>query len=88
MHLTSATPQVSGPSYPLTTLETTQGQMVVALVNSHANATFWRWHLWEIDLRFASGLPPGWVTMETNLTPKGPGQVLGAYGSRLSLLAT
>ena len=29
-------------------------------VNSHSNATSRRWHLWEVDLRFAPGLPPGW----------------------------
>ena len=33
---------------------------MVSLVNSHSNATSRRWHLWEIDLRFALGLPPGW----------------------------
>ena len=31
---------------------------MVPLVNSHSNATSRRWHLWEIDLRFAPGLPP------------------------------
>ena len=31
------------------------------LVNSHSNATIRRWHLWEIDSRFAPGLLPGWV---------------------------
>ena len=30
------------------------------LVNSHTNATRIGWHLWEIDLRFAPGLPLGW----------------------------
>ena len=34
---------------------------MVSLVNSHTNATSIGWHLWEIDLRFAPGLPPGWV---------------------------
>jgi len=33
---------------------------MVSLVNSHTNATRIGWHLWEIDLRFAPGLPPGW----------------------------
>jgi hypothetical protein len=33
---------------------------MVSPVNSHANATSRRKHLWEIDLRFAPGLPPGW----------------------------
>ena len=32
---------------------------MVSLVNFHKNATSKRWHLWEIELRFASGLPPG-----------------------------
>ena len=34
---------------------------MISLVNSHTNATRIGWHLWEIDLRFAPGLPPGWV---------------------------
>ena len=33
---------------------------MVSLVNSHSSATSQRWHLWEIDLIFAPGLPPGW----------------------------
>ena len=28
---------------------------MVSSVNSHTNATRIRWHLWEIDLRFAPG---------------------------------
>ena len=32
---------------------------MVSLVNSHTNATRIGWNLWEIDLRFAPGLPPG-----------------------------
>jgi len=36
------------------------GKSMVSSVNSHTNATRIGWHLWEIDLRFASGLPPGW----------------------------
>ena len=32
---------------------------MVSLVNSHTNATRIGWHLWEVDLRFAPGLPPG-----------------------------
>jgi len=28
--------------------------------SAHTNATRIGWHLWEIDLRFAPGLPPGW----------------------------
>jgi len=37
------------------------GNTIVSLVNFHTNATSKRWHLWEVDLRFASGLPPGWL---------------------------
>jgi len=37
------------------------GKRVVSFADIHANATSKRWHLWEIDLRFAPGLPPGWV---------------------------
>ena len=33
---------------------------MVSLANSHSNATSRRQHLWEIDLRFSPGLPPGW----------------------------
>ena len=33
---------------------------MVYSVNSHTNATRIGWHPWEIDLRFAPGLPPGW----------------------------
>ena len=39
---------------------------MVSLVNPHTNATSnrWhlsRWHLWEIDLRFALNSTPGWI---------------------------
>ena len=37
-----------------------RGKWMVSSVNSHTNATRIGWHLWEIDLRFAHGLPPGW----------------------------
>jgi len=37
-----------------------RGKSMVSSVNSHTNATRIGWHLWEIDLRFAHGLPPGW----------------------------
>ena len=33
---------------------------MVYLVNSHRNASSKRWHLWEIDLRFALNSTPGW----------------------------
>jgi hypothetical protein len=42
-----------------TTLETTHGRIDFLKVNSNSNATSRRWQLWEIDLRFAPGLPPG-----------------------------
>jgi len=38
-----------------------RGNSMVSLINSHTNATRSRWHLWEIDSRFAPGLPPGWI---------------------------
>ena len=37
-----------------------RGKWMVSLVNSHTNATSKRWHLWEIDLRFALNSTPGW----------------------------
>jgi len=33
---------------------------MVSSVNYHTNAARIGWHLWEIDLRFAPGLLPGW----------------------------
>ena len=36
-----------------------RGKSMASLVNSHTNATRIGWHLWEIDLRFAPGLPSG-----------------------------
>ena len=38
------------------------GKSIVSSVNSHTNATRIGCHLWEVDLRFAPGLPPGWVS--------------------------
>ena len=38
-----------------------RGKSMVSLVNSHTNAIRIGWHLWEIDLKFAPGLPPGWL---------------------------
>ena len=37
-----------------------RSKWMVHSVNSHTNATRVGWHLWEIGLRFAHGLPPGW----------------------------
>ena len=34
---------------------------MVASDNSHTNATRIGWPVWEDDLRFAPGLPPGWL---------------------------
>jgi len=34
---------------------------MVSFIKSRANATRIGWHLWEIDLRFAPGLPTGWI---------------------------
>ena len=39
---------------------------MVSLVNSHTNAAMIGWHLWEIDLRFGSRLPPGWLSLLNN----------------------
>ena len=38
-----------------------RGKSMGLSVNSHTNATRIGWHLWEIDIRFAPGLPPGWL---------------------------
>ena len=45
---------------------------MVSLVNSRTNATSKRWHLWEIDLEIAPGLPPGWILKRElrNLEPE------------------
>ena len=36
-----------------------RGKWMVSLVNSHSETTSNRWHLWEIDLRFALRSTPG-----------------------------
>ena len=41
-----------------------RGKLMGSLVNSHTNTTRIGWHLWEIDLRLAPGLPPGWYNQE------------------------
>ena len=48
------------PVITYATLEA-RGQLMVSLVNSHTNATSIGWHLCENGLRFAPGLPPGWL---------------------------
>ena len=45
---------------------------MVSLVNSHTNATRIGWHLWEIDLRFAPGLPPGRIRSPDLPSPHAP----------------
>jgi len=52
---------------------------MVSLVNSHTNATRIGWHLWDIDLRFASGLPPGWGAIAAH-SPSSGVHVLGVRG--------
>ena len=42
--------------------EDNPGAIFFKVVNCHLDVTSRRSHLWEIDLRFAPGLPPGWVT--------------------------
>ena len=38
-----------------------RGKWMVSLVNSNSSATRIVWNMWEIDLRFAPELPPGWL---------------------------
>ena len=47
-----------GPGF---TLEATQGQIGVFLSQLIYRCHRIGWHLWEIDFRFANGLPPGWL---------------------------
>ena len=46
-----------------------RGKWMVSLANPHTNTTSKRWHLWEIDLRFALNSTPGWFGEESG--PKG-----------------
>jgi len=46
-----------------------RGKSMVSLDNSHTHATSIGWHLWEIDLRFAHGLPPGWFPITAPSRP-------------------
>jgi len=43
-----------------------RGRWIVSSVSSHTHATRIGWHLWETDLRCATGLPPGWSCPTTN----------------------
>ena len=53
-----------------------RGNWMVSLVNSHTNATSKRWHLWEIDLRFALNSTPGWLGFRV----QGSGFRVGGWG--------
>ena len=53
-------PHASHPTISPPPWRQSRGKSMVSLVNSHTNATRIGWHLFEIDLRFAPGLPPGW----------------------------
>ena len=76
----------SQPSQPQTLLPWRQpgGKLMVSLVNSHKNATRIGWRLWEIDLRFAPGLPPGWKAkpLHSKSGEQIQGQARGAQGDR------
>ena len=58
MPASSAVPRLRGVREP--PWRQPRGKSMVSSVNYHTNATMIRWHLWEIDSRFAPGLPPGW----------------------------
>jgi hypothetical protein len=58
---------------------------MVCLVNSHTNAIKIGRHLWEIDLIFPPGSPPGWVqTRLVSATRGGPLDPLGSVSLSLS----
>jgi len=46
-----------------------RGRWMFSFVNSHTHATRIGWHLWEIDLRFAPGLPPGRICTAARWIP-------------------
>ena len=55
---------------------------MVSLVNSHTNATRTGSHMWEIDLRFAPGLPPGWLHRSKSRRQagyRGGGEEMGVF---------
>ena len=57
------TSKVSAPEVHLQTSlpwRQPKDKLMISLVNSYTNATRIGWHLWEIDVRFGPGLPPGW----------------------------
>jgi len=47
-----------------------RGKWMVSLVNSHTNATSKKWHLWEIDLRFALNSTAGWCMHACNASQR------------------
>ena len=50
---------------------------MLSLVNSHTNATSKRWHLWEIDLRFALNSTPGrFLPLYARWRPRAPLRVV------------
>ena len=57
---------------------------MVTLVNSHINATRIGLLMWEIDLRFASGIPPGWVVVKRSAPQEACGTL--PYPSTLKLI--
>ena len=57
---------------------------MVYLINSHINATRIGWHLWEIDLRFAPGLPPEWLGV-ASMQEKEKSRGMKSYMKRLSI---
>jgi len=68
-----------------------RGKSMVSLVNYHTNATRIGWHLWEIDLRFAPGLPSGRLHPANDSKRAGrrkPPAVLGSRGNCRARLAS
>ena len=54
----------TGPGAPRTGRQP-RGKCMISLINSHKNVTLKRWHLLEIDLRFALNSTPGWGGRDT-----------------------
>jgi len=46
-----------------------RGISMGSLVNSHTNATSSRWHVWEMDSRFALNSTPGWGGVRADAGP-------------------
>jgi len=45
---------------------------MISQVNSYTNADSKRWHLWEIDLKFALKSTPGWLWFSMQFSPGMP----------------